>query len=125
MKVVLVVEDSALSRSFMVAAVGARPDVEVLEACDGAEAWALLQAQPVDLVVSDLNMPGMDGIELTRKIRACPGLAELPVLLCTTVGEMDELLRARDSGISGYVQKPVTSGALNPLLDRLLDGAGG
>lgn len=121
MSTVLIVEDSLLSRSFINLALGDRPEIKVLEAGDGAEALHVLEVEQVDLILSDLNMPKLDGLELARRVRASgPPLCDVPVILITTESEADQLEAARDAGADAYLRKPVQSQDLNPLLDRFL-----
>ncbi len=78
---------------------------EVVLAVDGAEAWGLLQHQTVDLVVSDVEMPVMTGIELTQAIRASQRLAGLPVVLVTGLASESDRRRGMEAGANGYVVK--------------------
>lgn len=121
MKKVLVVEDSLLSRRFIRLALGSWPDIQVLEARDGEEGWALLQREQVDLVLTDQHMPGIDGLELIRRLRAAAApLCDVPVVVITSAGEAQALVAARDVGASDYICKPVQAGELQPILDRYL-----
>ena len=78
---------------------------EVRVAVDGAEAWELLQHHAVDVVVSDVEMPGMTGLELTRAIRASQRLAGLPVVLVTGLANETDRRRGLEAGANGYVVK--------------------
>jgi two-component system chemotaxis sensor kinase CheA len=72
---------------------------------DGAEAWALLKSQPFDLVVSDVDMPRLDGFALTERTRADPKLAELPVILVTALESRQDRERGLEVGANAYVVK--------------------
>ncbi|HET8577187.1 MAG TPA: response regulator [Methylomirabilota bacterium] len=99
---VLVVEDDALSR-FGVRDLLER-DFEIVEAANGKEALACLGAQAVDVVVTDVMMPEVDGVELTRAIRA---RGRTPVIWCTAY-DRDELRRqAKELGVDAYLLKPL------------------
>ncbi|HEX2026744.1 MAG TPA: response regulator [Nitriliruptorales bacterium] len=101
---VLLVEDTpttrALERGVLEAA-----GYEVLVACDGAEAWQLLQEEPADIVVSDVDMPRMDGVALCRAIRAASRLQELPVVLVTSLGSDQDRRRGLEVGADAYLVK--------------------
>jgi two-component system chemotaxis response regulator CheY len=81
----------------------------VVFAENGIDALQKLGTDPVNMVMTDLNMPYMDGIELIKSIRSDPTWSELPVLMVTTENDETERQRALDSGADGYVVKPVTS----------------
>jgi CheY-like chemotaxis protein len=72
---------------------------------DGSAAWALLQKEPFDLVVSDVQMPIMDGLELTRRIRNDQNIGKLPVVLVTQLGEPEDVARGREAGANEYLVK--------------------
>ncbi len=101
---VLVADDSlttrTLERSILEAA-----GYEVLVASDGAEAWRLLQEQGADVLVSDVEMPGMDGFRLTEAVRGSRRFAELPVVLVTALGSDADRRRGMDVGADAYLVK--------------------
>ena len=104
-KSVLTVDDSSTMRklvSFTLTSAG----YEILEAADGMEAYALLQRRLVHLVIADINMPNMDGIELTRRLRLMPALARTPVLLLTTESAPEKKAEGRAAGATGWIVKP-------------------
>jgi CheY-like chemotaxis protein len=72
---------------------------------DGAEAWNLIQAGSFDLVVSDVQMPKMDGLELCRRIRATPRLAKLPLILVTSLDQPGEKMQGMEAGADAYITK--------------------
>jgi two-component system, chemotaxis family, sensor kinase CheA len=101
---ILVVDDSPLTRellSGLLEAVG----FEILNANDGAEALERLGREAVDLVVTDLEMPKVDGLELTRRLKSHPTLSSLPVVIVTTRGSEADKRRGLDAGADGYVTK--------------------
>jgi len=79
---------------------------EVLEAADGMEALTLLKARSVDLVISDINMPRMDGIELTRQLRALDRHKATPILLLTTESDPAMKNKGKLAGATGWLVKP-------------------
>jgi two-component system sensor histidine kinase and response regulator WspE len=101
---IMVVDDSPLTReliSALLEAVG----YDIITAGDGAEALHLLTQGPVDLVVTDLEMPGLDGLELTREIKGQEALKRLPVIILTTRGGEEDRKRGLAAGADGYITK--------------------
>ena len=91
------------------------------EAEDGRVALAKLQAGEFDFVVSDINMPNMSGLELLACIRSDAYLKNLPVLLITAEARKEDIVRAAQSGASGYIVKPFTKATLEEKLNRILN----
>jgi two-component system CheB/CheR fusion protein len=86
----------------------------------GAEALDRAARQPFDVVLSDISMPGMDGFELVRRLRALPGCERVPVLALTGFGRPEDLERARDEGFVSHLTKPVDVNVLVDLLRTLV-----
>ena len=107
---VLIVDDSAAIRKILhrVLVQAKLPLGQVHEANDGNEALAMLGAEKIGLILSDINMPNMDGIELLGRIRADEHLKSVPVIMITTEGSQDKVMQALQLGASGYVRKPFT-----------------
>ena len=101
---VVVVEDDDELRVFMAETLSARYRVEV--ASDGVEGLALVQARRPDAVVSDVAMPGLDGTELCRRLRALPESRLLPILLVTARRQVDRVLEGFEAGANDYIAKP-------------------
>jgi two-component system chemotaxis response regulator CheY len=91
------------------------------EAEDGAIALQKLQAGGFDFVVSDWNMPNMDGLQLLQAVRADPALKHLPVLMITAEAKKENIIAAAQSGASGYIVKPFTAGTLNDKLVKIFE----
>jgi two-component system chemotaxis response regulator CheY len=91
------------------------------EAEDGAMALAKLKDGAFDFVVSDLNMPNMNGFELLRSIRADDGLKGLPVLLVTAEAKKEDIITAAQIGASGYIVKPFTKATLEEKLNKIIE----
>lgn len=108
---VLVVDDSAAIRKILqrVLIQTELPLGTILEAGDGLEAIERLEGNNIGLVLSDINMPKMDGIELLAKMRENPKWKSIPVLMITTEGSQQKVLQAVDLGAAGYVRKPFTA----------------
>jgi two-component system chemotaxis response regulator CheY len=122
-KSVLVVDDSATIRGFCKLCL--RPlEVDLAEAVEGAAALELARKAPPDLVIVDVNMPGMDGFALLKAMRedADPAVRAVPVLLLT--GDRSEGLRerAKASGANELFEKPIKPQALQDVVKRLLSG---
>ena len=94
------------------------------EAEDGAVALGKLRAGGFNFVVSDINMPNMNGFELLRQIRAEPALKALPVLLVTAEAKKEDIIMAAQTGASGYIVKPFTKGTLEEKLGKIIQKMG-
>jgi two-component system chemotaxis response regulator CheY len=90
------------------------------EAEDGSVALNKLKGAPYDFVVSDLNMPNMNGFDLLRSIRADQALKALPVLLVTAEAKKDDIITAAQIGASGYIVKPFTKATLEEKVNKIL-----
>jgi len=119
---VLVVDDSAAIRKILqrVLAQTELPLGTILEAGDGLEAIERLKANNIGLVLSDINMPNMDGIELLRKMRQNPQWKSIPVVMITTEGSQQKVMEAVDLGAAGYVRKPFTADQIKEKLAGLV-----
>ena len=93
---------------------------EVVEAAHGEEALEELEGAPVDMVITDITMPGMSGIELIREIRARRRYATLPVVVLSTVDEEEKLREGREAGAAGWITKPFQPEDLLSVVSRLL-----
>lgn len=103
-KVVLVVEDSITARTLLKnILLGAGYEVRL--ASDGVEALAVLQAEKIDLILSDVEMPHMDGFVLTSKVREMESWRNIPIILCTALGSAEDRKRGMDVGANAYVDK--------------------
>jgi len=91
------------------------------EAEDGAVALQKLKGGGFDFVVSDWNMPNMDGLQLLQAVRADPTLKHLPVLMITAEAKKENIIAAAQSGASGYIVKPFTAGTLNDKLVKIFE----
>ena len=108
---ILIVDDSAAIRKIL-QRVLRQTDVaigEVFEAGDGVEALDVLKSKKVGLVLSDINMPNMDGLQLLGEIKAKPEWKSVPIVMITTEGSHNKVLEAVNLGAAGYVRKPFTA----------------
>jgi len=118
-KKILVVDDSSLMRGFAKGSLGKLKLNNVTEAGDGVEALAELKKGKYDLILSDLHMPNMDGLELLKAVRSDIGLKNIPFIIMTLNGKKDKLIEAVKEGLDDYLMKPVTAGALGQKLKKV------
>ena len=90
------------------------------EAEDGAVALQMLRSAPYDFVVSDINMPNMNGFDLLRAIKADETLAHLPVLMVTAEARREDIVMAAQCGAAGYIVKPFTKATLEEKVNKIL-----
>lgn len=94
------------------------------EAEDGAIALQKLQGGGFEFVVTDWNMPNMDGLTLLQTIRSTPTLKHLPVLMITAEAKKENIIAAAQAGASGYIVKPFTAGTLSEKLNKIFERLG-
>lgn len=94
---------------------------DVLEAEHGAQAWQLLcEHDDVDVLITDWNMPEMNGLELVKKVRAEEKYADMPIIMVTTEGGKAEVIVALKAGVNNYIVKPFTPAVLKEKLEDVL-----
>ncbi|RUO65824.1 chemotaxis response regulator CheY [Pseudidiomarina planktonica] len=93
----------------------------VSEADDGNTALPMLQNGDYDFVVTDWNMPGMQGIDLLKAIRADENLSHLPVLMVTAEAKREQIVAAAQAGVNGYIVKPFTAATLREKLEKIFE----
>ena len=108
---VLIVDDSAAIRKILVRVLSQTdlPIKQVHEANDGSEALKIVEANDVSLILSDINMPNVDGLELLTQLRSSPKWNDLSVVMITTEGSQAKVMEAVQLGAKGYVRKPFTA----------------
>jgi len=89
------------------------------EADDGQTALPMLQTGNFDFLVTDWNMPGMQGIDLLRAVRADANLGSLPVLMVTAESKREQIVEAAQAGVNGYIVKPFTAQTLKEKIDKI------
>ncbi len=120
----LIVDDSSVMRKIVARALqqGGVSMGQILEAANGAEALDILRAQKVDLVLSDINMPVMDGLEFVRQLQGVENAKGVPVVMITTEGSESHVMQAISNGACGYIRKPFTPDQMKqhvlPLLQK-------
>ena len=105
MKRIMTIDDSPSLRQ-MVALSLESAGFEVIEASDGRDALDKLGGREFHLFLTDLNMPGMDGIELTRKLRGMPEYRFVPIVLLTTESQQEKKMQGKAAGATGWIVKP-------------------
>lgn len=118
-KLILTADDSPSVRQ-MVTFCLQRGGYSVLEARDGVEALEKMEANSIHMLVTDLNMPGLDGIELIRKVRALPQYRYIPIVMLTTESQAQKREAGRAAGATGWVVKPFTSEQLLSVITKVL-----
>lgn len=119
-KRVLVVEDSPTMRRIITNALQRIGFADIIEAENGVDALNKLEGQKIDLVVTDWNMPEMNGAELVKVLRSMPELGEVPIVMITTRGMRDDVMTAMKLGVNGYVIKPFTPDVLKAKLESVM-----
>ena len=120
----LIVDDSSVMRKIVARALqqGGVSIGQILEAGNGAEALDILRQQRVDLVLSDINMPVMDGLEFVRQLQSVENAKGVPVVMITTEGSESHVMQAISFGARGYIRKPFTPDQMKqsvlPLLQK-------
>jgi len=119
---ILIVDDSAAIRKILqrVLRQTELPIGEVYEAGDGVEALAALEKNKVGLVLSDINMPNMDGLQLLSRLKALDSMKGVPIVMITTEGGQGKVMEAVEQGASGYVRKPFTAEQIKDKLATLI-----
>jgi two-component system chemotaxis response regulator CheY len=119
MKRILSVDDSASIRQ-MVAFTLRGAGYEVAEAVDGRDGLAKAGATKFDLIVTDLNMPNMDGIQMIAAVRKLPGCAFIPILMLTTESQAEKKDAGRKAGATGWIVKPFNAAQLIAVALKLI-----
>lgn len=117
-KRILVVDDSAAVRQ-SVSYVLDQAGYEIVQAVDGADALTKLDGSAFDLIVTDVNMPNMDGIELTAKVRGLDQYKFTPVVVLTTESQQSKMSAGKEAGATGWIVKPFNSEKLLQVVKRL------
>ena len=121
---ILVVDDFSTMRRIIKNLLKDLGFTSIQEADDGNTALPMLQQGTFDFVVTDWNMPGMQGIDLLRAIRADDNLKHLPVLMVTAEAKKEQIVAAAQAGVNGYVVKPFTAATLKQKLEKIFERLG-
>lgn len=118
---ILVVDDFSTMRRIIKNLLKDLGFTNIQEADDGNTALPMLNQGEFDFVVTDWNMPGMQGIDLLRAIRSSDKLKHLPVLMVTAEAKKEQIIAAAQAGVNGYVVKPFTAATLKEKLDKIFE----
>jgi len=121
---VLVVDDFSTMRRIIKNLLRDLGFTNISEADDGSTALPMLQGGDFEFVVTDWNMPGMQGIDLLKAIRADESLAHIPVLMVTAEAKKEQIIMAAQAGVNGYIVKPFTAATLKTKLDKIFERLG-
>jgi len=98
---------------------------DTTEADDGQTALPMLQTGKFDFLVTDWNMPGMDGLTLLKTVRADENLKDMPVLMVTAEAKREQIVVAAQAGVNGYIVKPFTAVTLKEKIDKIFERLNG
>jgi len=118
---ILVVDDFSTMRRIIKNLLKELGFKHIEEADDGSTALPKLREGDFDLLITDWNMPGMQGIDLLKAVRADPKLARLPVLMVTAESKREQIVEAAQAGVNGYIVKPFTAATLKEKLERIFE----
>jgi two-component system, chemotaxis family, chemotaxis protein CheY len=107
MAIAMVVEDSPTMRQLIVFALNRIKGLEVVEADDGVDALRKMQTHKLDILITDINMPIMDGLKLVKRVRSDETLKLIPIVIITTEGAEEDRQRALALGANAYITKPI------------------
>ncbi len=120
MQTVLIVDDSAAVRSLVTVNLKRLPNVAIVESANGEDALKAL-SQKIDLVITDINMPGMNGLDLVVEIRKSHPKEQLPILIISTRGEELDVMRGLELGANDYLSKPIRAQDIRQKVALLLN----
>ncbi|MDN2662852.1 MULTISPECIES: chemotaxis response regulator CheY [Psychromonas] len=118
---VLIVDDFSTMRRIIKNLLRDLGFTNTFEADDGHTALPMLKNGDFEFVVTDWNMPIMEGIQLLKEIRKDPNLKHLPVLMVTAEAKREQIIEAAQAGVNGYIIKPFTAGTLKEKLDKIFE----
>lgn len=118
---ILIVDDFATMRKVIRNLLKQSGYDNIVEADDGRAAMDILKSTKVDFIISDWNMPNMNGIELLKAVRADTELKGMPFLMVTAESLKDNVIEAVKSGVSNYIVKPFTAEVLNEKMGKILE----
>ena len=117
----LVVDDSSTMRRIIKNTLARLGYKDILEGEDGIQGWAAMDANPdIDMLITDWNMPEMNGLELVKKVRADARFKDLPIIMVTTEGGKAEVITALKAGVNNYIVKPFTPQVLKEKLGAVM-----
>lgn len=118
---ILIVDDFSTMRRIIKSLMRDLGYANTHEADDGLTALPMLKGGGYDFLVTDWNMPGMQGIDLLKAVRSDPQLVSLPVLLVTAEARREQIVDAAEAGVNGYIVKPFTAQTLKEKIDKIFE----
>lgn len=120
-KTVLIVDDSRAMRAMLTSTIESLGDFKIIEACSGFDALRLLPRESADLILTDINMPDINGLELISYLRDNPNYQNIPVIIISTEGSQKDIDKGKLLGANEYVVKPFDPAMLQELLLKYLN----
>jgi len=120
-KTVLIVDDSRAMRAMLTSTIESLGDFKIIEACSGFDALRLLPRESADLILTDINMPDINGLELISYLRDNPNYQDIPVIIISTEGSQKDIDKGKLLGANEYVVKPFDPAMLQELLLKYLN----
>ncbi|BDY13471.1 chemotaxis response regulator CheY [Hydrogenimonas cancrithermarum] len=119
---IMVVDDSSTMRRIIKNTLNRLGYKDLLEAADGVEAWEVMQRHKdeIGVLITDWNMPNMNGLELVKKVRSDSAFEDIPIIMVTTEGGKAEVITALKAGVNNYIVKPFTPQVLKEKLEAVL-----
>ena len=117
----LVVEDSPPMRKMIVFALSRVRELTVVEADDGVDALRQIAGQKFDIIITDINMPILDGLKLVKRLRADENYKDVPIVIITTEGAEEDRQRALALGANAYITKPIQAPQVISLVREILE----
>jgi two-component system chemotaxis response regulator CheY len=118
----LVVEDSPMMRQLLVFALARVKNLRVTEADDGVDGLRKLASARFDIILTDINMPIMDGLKLVKRVRSDPAHKDTPIVVITTESAHEDRQRAMELGANAYITKPIQAPQVIETVRKLLEG---
>lgn len=120
-KTIMIADDSATMRAMLVAIVESLGDYQTVEASSGFDALRLLPRGHVDLILTDINMPDINGLELISYLRNNPNYKDIPVFIISTEGSAKDIEKGKQLGADEYIVKPFSPVILQQLINQYLN----
>lgn len=119
---ILAVDDSPTMRRIIINTLKRAGYKDVIEASDGKDALAKMKVESVNFIITDWNMPDMDGLTLVTNLRSSAEYKEVPILMVTTRSVKDDIVEALKAGVNNYIVKPFTPDTLKEKIEQILAG---
>ena len=117
---ILVVDDAQTMRRIIVNLLRQLGFTNMVEADDGSTAWTRMNAEKIDLIISDWNMPTMTGIDFLRKVRSSEAHKAIPFIMVTAEGKRENVIAAVQAGVSNYIVKPFNAATLKEKMVKVI-----